>query len=96
MAGNNNVHRGPARDKPFRAALVRALGLAEGRQDKLDEIASGLLADARVGDNRISAIREIADRLDGKPAQAIVGDDDHDPVRTITEIVTRIVDPKDV
>ena len=34
----------------------------------------------------VPAIREIADRLDGKVPQAVVGDDDHDPIRSVTRI----------
>lgn len=41
----------------------------------------------------IPAIKEIADRLDGKVAQAIVGDDDS-PLNIIHQITRRIVDPK--
>ena len=66
------------KDKPFRDAL--RLELAEIGEDHkgLRVIASKLVGHAMAGD--MPAIKEIADRLDGKPAQAIVGDDDADPV----------------
>jgi len=41
----------------------------------------------------VATFREASDRLDGKPAQAIVGDDEYDPIR-ITEVELTIVDPK--
>jgi hypothetical protein len=37
--------------------------------------------------------KEFGDRLDGKPAQAIVGDDEHDPVRVLHRIERTIVRP---
>ena len=43
----------------------------------------------------VSSIREIADRLDGKVPQAVVGDDDLDPIRLITRIERVIVKPDD-
>jgi len=36
---------------------------------------------------RIAAAKEIMDRAYGKPAQAIVGDEDEAPVKTVMEIV---------
>jgi hypothetical protein len=85
MAGNNNVHRGPAKDKPFRAALVRKIVAAENDPDALDRIAEALKAKALEGD--VQAIREIADRLDGKVPQGVIGGDDDDPaIKTITKI----------
>lgn len=40
----------------------------------------------------VSSIREIADRLDGKAIQAIVGDDDEDPINLVTRIERVIVE----
>lgn len=40
-----------------------------------------------------SAAREVGDRLDGKPAQAIVGDDEHDPVNVLQRIEYVVIDP---
>lgn len=41
------------------------------------------------------AVQFVADRMDGKPAQAVTvaGDEDGSPVKTITEIVIRGIDP---
>jgi len=40
-----------------------------------------------------AAAREIGDRLDGKPAQAIVGDEEGGPVEIVHTIRRIIVDP---
>jgi len=49
----------------------------EGR-DRLRAVADALVTKAIQGD--VPAIKEIADRLDGKVPQAIVGDNEHDPI----------------
>lgn len=41
----------------------------------------------------VQSIRELADRLDGKPAQAIIGDNSEDPINLVTEIRRTIVRP---
>lgn len=79
MAGNANS--GPKREKPFREALLMEL-LAVGPDHKaLRQIAKAVIAKAAAGD--IQAIKEIADRLDGKPPQAttIQGDEEGGPVK---------------
>ena len=59
---------------------------------KLRAIADKLLAMAESGD--IQAIKEIADRMDGKVPQALIGDDNEDPVSVRLETIQRIiVDP---
>ena len=65
------------KDRPFRAALVRALGIADNNPEKLDA-AEALIAKAKTGD--VAALREVSDRLDGKVAQAVVGDDGSEPI----------------
>ena len=76
-AGNSNA-RNP---KKFQEALRRALARrANGDLNAgLDTVAMKLVDAASEGEQW--AVKEIADRLDGKPAQAIVGDDDFPPVR---------------
>lgn len=37
-------------------------------------------------DGKMDAIKELGDRLDGKVPQAIVGDDEYDPIKTVTRI----------
>ena len=60
--GNKNGAR------PFAAALKHAIADAGTDRAALIEIAKALLAKAMDGD--LAAIREVADRLDGKPAQS--------------------------
>lgn len=80
------------KDKPFRDALRLAINEADGDNKRLRRVAEKLIDRAIEGD--VSAIKEIGDRLDGKVAQSIVGDDDLDPisVRTIVTGVPRAAD----
>lgn len=64
--------------KRFKAALIR---FADADPKRLDELAEKLWAQAMSGD--VSAMKEIADRMDGRVPQAIVGDEEHPPV-TVT------------
>lgn len=64
---------------------------AEGGS-KLRAVADALVNKAMTGD--VPAIKEIADRLDGKVPQAIVGDDEHDPIKMISRIERVIVRPE--
>jgi len=58
----------------------------------LDELAEKLLAAAENGD--AWAIKELGDRIDGKPAQALIGGDEDDPdIKVVGEIT--LVKPKD-
>lgn len=65
QAGNKNA----SHDKPWSNALRRAL--LEGNGKKLRAVADQLVAKAESGD--VQAIKEIGDRLDGRPAQTIQG-----------------------
>lgn len=88
--------RGQQRDKPFRDALRVESKLAEDGKNtpapkgSLRWIARQLLE--RAGEETAAA-REVGDRLDGKPAQAIVGDADESPIEMVTRI--EIVAPDD-
>ena len=57
------------KDKPFREALRLQLNAAGANLFALRQIADRLIEMANSGD--VQAIKEIADRLDGKPAQAV-------------------------
>lgn len=83
--------KGPSQ-KPFRDALRMEIADADGDFKRLRKIAAALADKAESGD--VQAIKEIADRLDGKVAQAITGDDELDPIRVIQEIRRSVVDPK--
>ena len=93
MTGNANS--GGKKAKPYREALTRLLMREEGDVPKgknnLDRIVAIHLSKALEGD--VPAIKDIADRLDGKPAQAIVGgDDDDNPVVIINRIERVLID----
>ncbi len=84
------------KDKPFREAIRMEANLAADEQPcpapkgSLRWIARNLLI--RAGEETAAA-REIGDRLDGKPAQAIVGDDENGPIEIVHTIRRLIVDP---
>lgn len=82
--GNQNPRVGSL----VRGAIRRVLSenTAKGRES-LVEIVRKMVEDAEQGD--VNARRELFDRLDGKPVQAIVGDDEHPPValRGIIDLV---------
>ena len=71
------------REKPFNDALRIAL---RGDPLRLRRIADKLATLAEEGD--LGAIREVADRLDGKPLQAHTGEDGGD----ITVVIRQIID----
>src|SRR5262245_17137309 len=80
--------RGQQRDKPYREALRMELAAAGDNMKKLREIARVHIARCEAGD--MQAIKELADRLDGKPGQ-ILEHYDADGSRPITKIVREIV-----
>ena len=61
--------RGQQRDKPFRDALRMELAALGEDSKALRSIARSLIAAASEG--KMDAIKEIGDRMDGKPAQAM-------------------------
>lgn len=80
MAGNANS--GPKREKPFRDALMLAIKEAEAQPNHhraLRRVAERLLDEAAAGN--VQAMKEIADRLDGKVPQGIEGGDPENPVK---------------
>lgn len=72
--GQSGNPSGRPKSKPFKEALLRALQAAGGDRPKLDFVAAALFAKACEGD--VSAIRELADRIDGKVPQGIENGDD--------------------
>lgn len=83
-AGKSGNPRGrPQSKKAFSDALNRAIKRAktEGGPCALELIADRLVNEALKSEAPLPAIREIADRLDGKPAQAIIGDKDQDGIQ---------------
>ena len=57
----------------------------------LRKIAAALLAKAAGGD--VPAINSLADRTDGKVAQALIGDSDEDGMRLVHTSHARLVEP---
>ena len=88
---SGNLAGRPKSAKLFKDALQIAIRRTSDDKSELAYIAEALVIKAKAGD--IPAIREIADRLDGKPTQLIAGDDDAAPI--IHEIRRTIVRPDD-
>lgn len=79
MAARTTPSKGGKPDKLMRDALMLALNREATDTDgqktkKLNIIAAKLVELAVNGD--MQAIKEVSDRVDGKPAQAIIGDPD--------------------
>jgi hypothetical protein len=88
MAGAPVGNKNAARPRIWRAAIEAALekrttSRVDGKKE-IDALAEKLLD--LVADGDLAALKEFGDRIDGKPAQAIVGDDELPPVRTVTRI----------
>lgn len=92
QAANPNGFNG----KPFRDALRMELAAAGEDHKALRRIAKNLIELASMPElPALPAIKEIADRTDGKPAQAIIGGEDGDnPVQHVHRIERVIVDPQ--
>ncbi len=79
--GNTNG----ARDKRWERAIAAALEERSrvNQWDALQRIAHVLLNKCAEGD--MGAIKELGDRLDGRPAQIVGGSDELGPVRIVVE-----------
>lgn len=88
--GNQNA----ARAKKWREAIMRALARKSGSVEAGLDAAADKLAALAIDDGDKWALEEIGDRLDGKPAQAIVGDEDLPPVRVIQKVERVLVRAK--
>lgn len=77
-------------EKAFANMLRLAINeaVAEGGT-RLRVVADALVTKAMTGD--VQAIKEVADRLDGKVPQALIGDSESDPINLVTEIRRVIV-----
>lgn len=84
----------PPKEKSF-ANMLKIAVTTPGKsgEPKLREVAEMLVEQALAGEGW--AIKEIADRIDGKVAQAIIGDDDGDAIKLVHMIERHIVRPKD-
>lgn len=82
----------PVSEKTFANMLRVALKEAhEAGGDKLRQVAEALVNKALTGD--VPAIKEIADRMDGKVPQAVVGDADLPGINLVHRIERHIVRP---
>lgn len=83
----------PPKEKSFANMLNIAIKEAVEGKDitKLRAVADALVAKGMAGD--VQAIKEIAERLDGKVPQALVGDSGEDPISFVGRIERVIVDP---
>lgn len=89
--GQSGNPGGRPKAKPFQDALRMELAAVGEDQKALRAIARNLIALAQGSDNlALPAIAQIADRLDGKPAQAIIGGDEDDAPVAIS-VVERII-----
>jgi hypothetical protein len=79
------------RAKLFRDAILVELKKADGDVERIQLVAAKLVEQAVEGN--VQAIREIADRIDGKVSTPVVGDDEHPPVKQITRIERVFIDP---
>lgn len=71
-------------EKIYRKALLMELAEAGEDFQAIRRVARAHIARCNEGD--MSAIREFADRLDGKVPQAIIGDEDDGPVKVAIEV----------
>lgn len=86
-----NLEGRPKKEKSFAAMLRIAINEAtEEGGTKLRAVADALVNKAVTGD--VPAIKELADRIDGKVPQALVGDDEHDAISVVATIKRVIVD----
>lgn len=90
----NQAAVGGRKDKPFRDALLRAIK-SKGPDDKaLVMVAHSLLRQSQKGN--VAAIKEVADRLDGKVPQGIIGDEGGPLVLQVIRYVVEPDQPIDV
>lgn len=88
--GNINAKKGRIWEEAIKRALARASN--KSVDAGLDTIADKLISAATAGDQW--AIVELGNRLDGKPAQVIIGGDENDPPIRIEKVERVIVNAK--
>jgi hypothetical protein len=87
--GNQNA----ANAKVWKAAVMRALEeTGADRKKAIDSLAAALIEKGLSGD--VSALKEIGDRVDGKPGQSMVlqGDENHPLVTRIERAIVHVKD----
>lgn len=94
--GNQNAAKG----KRWLAAIERAIASwpnepsPEGKSQLMIGIdkAAHLFVKNLLTDNNLAYFKEFGDRLDGKPAQTILGDEEN-PLQVVSKVVREIVKP---
>lgn len=87
--GNQNAAKGKAWREAIRRAVARKFG---GTVDHgLDQLADEFVNAVAGGD--LAAFKEFGDRIDGKPAQALIGGEEDDPAIRVEGIAIRLVKP---
>ena len=84
----NQYHKLATNPKPFRDALMAEIKSAGEDYRSLRLVARGLLRVAQRGN--VAAIKEVADRIDGKVPQALVADEGSGPI--VLQVVRYVVD----
>jgi hypothetical protein len=75
-------------------ALTHIRSLARNHTDRALQVLQGIMDQPDAPHAaRVAAANSLLDRGWGKPTQPIAGDDDADPIRTVTRIERAIVDP---
>lgn len=88
--GRSGNPGGRPKAKPFQDALRMELAAAGEDHKALRAIARNLIELAQKADKEaLPAIAQIADRMDGKVPQALIGDDEADAI-TVRQIVTGV------
>ena len=82
--GQSGNPGGRSKEKPFANALRMEIAAAGEDHKALRRVAKVLIGQAEGGD--IRAIRELADRLDGRPMQAVEASVDT-PIDTLKEVM---------
>ena len=85
MAGAPEGNHNATKNKPWTAAINRALAQ---NPDKLRALADKLIDKAIEGD--LPSMKEIGDRIEGKPVTTIAGDPEN-PLQTLAEIKVKLV-----
>jgi len=88
--GKSGNPGGRPKGRPFRDALMMEIKAAGDDHKALRKIAAALLAKAANGD--VPAINSLADRTDGKVAQALIGNSEEDGVKLVHTITRKIVE----
>jgi hypothetical protein len=90
--GKSGNPGGRAKERLFADALRMELAAVGEDNKALRAIARNLINLAQKDDEKaLPAINVIADRLDGKPAQAIIGGDDDDPAIAMVHRIERVI-----